>query len=296
MAVYEPRMDWLVEQLDSLNRQTYPNLRLYVRDDCSPTVSFKVIRACVEEHITAFPYELRRNEENLGSNGTFERLTMEAEGEYFAYCDQDDVWLPEKLSLLEEAIVSDRTVMSYCDMAVIDGFGGQIANSLKTFRPRLVYLQGSQLSERYFFRNCTAGCSMLIRAKTAKQAVPFPHRTVCDHWLAIIAAIDGNVSLVELPLVQYRQHANNQTGILTGVWDKQSYYDKRILPLEERLAAYRRYAQPSNELTAFVSGRMAGHLPTIWRYRAFSPYEAKAEIALKFLPEWVFVKCLEGRK
>lgn len=37
MAVYEPRLDWLREQLDSLNAQTYPNLRLYVRDDCSPT-------------------------------------------------------------------------------------------------------------------------------------------------------------------------------------------------------------------------------------------------------------------
>ena len=38
MAVYEPQMDWLREQLKSLERQTYPNLHLYIRDDGSSTV------------------------------------------------------------------------------------------------------------------------------------------------------------------------------------------------------------------------------------------------------------------
>lgn len=104
MAVYEPRMDWLREQLESLEAQTYPNLRLYVRDDCSPTVPFEEIEELVRECIRSFPYEIHRNPENLGSNLTFERLTQEAEGECFAYCDQDDVWLPEKLSILQEEL------------------------------------------------------------------------------------------------------------------------------------------------------------------------------------------------
>ena len=97
MAVYEPRMDWLREQLLSLEAQTYPNLRLYICDDCSPTVPHEEIRRCVEECIHSFPYELKRNESNLGSNKTFEVLTQEVTGEYFAYCDQDDVWFPDKI-------------------------------------------------------------------------------------------------------------------------------------------------------------------------------------------------------
>ena len=104
MAVYEPRPDWLREQLASLNAQTYPNLKLYVRDDCSPTVPFEAVQACVAECITAFPYEIARNEENLGSNKTFERLTAETDGELLAYCDQDDVWLPEKLEVRQELL------------------------------------------------------------------------------------------------------------------------------------------------------------------------------------------------
>ena len=75
MAVYEPRMDWLREQLLSLDAQTYPNLMLYIRDDCSPTVPFEEIQSCVQDCIRAFPYEIKRNEKNLGSNGTFEWLT-----------------------------------------------------------------------------------------------------------------------------------------------------------------------------------------------------------------------------
>ena len=55
MAVYEPRMDWLREQLLSLNAQTYPNLMLYIRDDCSPTVPFEEIQSCVQDCIRAFP-------------------------------------------------------------------------------------------------------------------------------------------------------------------------------------------------------------------------------------------------
>ena len=284
MAVYEPRMDWLREQLLSLNTQTYPNLMLYIRDDCSPTVPHEEIQSCVQDCIRAFPYEIRRNEENLGSNGTFERLTQEVEGEYFAYCDQDDVWLPEKLSRLEAAM-DENAQMAYCDMEIIDGADRKIAGSLKEIRPRLCYVQGEDLEEVYFFRNCTAGCSMLVRAEAARKAVPFPRQTVCDQWIAIVAALLGEVRFVETPLQDYRQHGNNQTGILTGVDSKEGYRSKRIGPLKERLAAYRRMAEPSREMSAFIEAREQKRVWNIWRYREFSPYEAAFEIAMCFLPD-----------
>ena len=284
MAVYEPRMDWLREQLLSLNTQTYPNLMLYIRDDCSPTVPDEEIQSCGQHCIRAFPYEIRRNEENLGSNGTFERLTQEAEGEYFAYCDQDDVWLPEKLSRLEEAM-DENAQMAYCDMEIIDGDGKRIAGSLKEIRPRLHYAQGENLGEAYLFRNCTAGCSMLVRAEAARKAVPFPRQTVCDQWIAIAAALAGTARFVKEPLQGYRQHGNNQTGILTGVDSKASYRQKRIEPLKERLAAYRRLAEPSREMAAFIEAREQKRVRNIWRYRRFSPYEAVFEIAMCFLPD-----------
>ena len=62
LAIYEPREDWLIELLESLNGQTYPSLSLYVRDDASPTYPIERLRALLSEHITKFPFTLNRNE------------------------------------------------------------------------------------------------------------------------------------------------------------------------------------------------------------------------------------------
>lgn len=282
MAVYHPRMDWLAEQLDSLNAQTYPNLELIVCDDGPDQ---PVEERIFTEHITAFPWELVRNEENLGSNKTFERLTRKARGEYIAYCDQDDIWETEKLARLAAMLEKPDVAMAYCDMSVIDGEGGLTAPSLMAVRPRLRYVHGSELSETYFFRNCTAGCSMLIQKASAKRAIPFPKETVCDQWLAVVAALDGSVAFANMPLVLYRFHGGNQTGILQGVNSKADYQQKRLEPLRERLEFYSRYTVPSSALRGFVEARLENHSGAIWRWRAFCPREAAFEIAMKFLPD-----------
>jgi len=285
MAVYEPRMDWLREQLVSLNEQTYPNLRLYIRDDCSPTVPYEQIQSCVRDCITRFPYVITRNEKNLGSNGTFELLTREADGELFAYCDQDDVWLPEKLTVLQEAMERERAVLVYSDVSAVDDEGKLLARSLQELRPRLTYLEGSDLAPKLFFRNCVAGCAMLVNSNIAKRAIPFPRQTVCDHWIALLAATEGTVAFVPDQLVRYRQHKHNQTGVLAGVSDKQSYLRYKVAPLEERLTCYRQYTVPQEEIEAFARARIDGRIIMIWKYRALAPHEAEFEIAAHLLPD-----------
>lgn len=285
MAVYEPRMDWLRQQLVSLNEQTYPNLRLYIRDDCSPTVPYEQIQSCVRDCIMRFPYVITRNEKNLGSNATFELLTKEAEGDLFAYCDQDDVWLPEKLTVLQEAMERERAVLAYSDVSAVDDEGKLLAGSLRELRPRLTYLEGSDLAPKLFFRNCVAGCAMLVNSNIAKRAIPFPRQTVCDHWIALLAATEGTVAFVPDQLVRYRQHKRNQTGVLAGVSDKQSYLRYKVAPLEERLTCYRQYTVPQEEIEAFARARIDGRIIMIWKYRALAPCEAEFEIAAHLLPD-----------
>lgn len=285
MAVYEPRMDWLREQLVSLNEQTYPNLRLYIRDDCSPTVPYEQIQSCVRDCITRFPYVITRNERNLGSNATFELLTKEAEGDLFAYCDQDDVWLPEKLTVLQEAMERERAVLAYSDVSAVDDEGKLLARSLRELRPRLTYLEGSDLAPKLFFRNCVAGCAMLVNSNIAKRAIPFPRQTVCDHWIALLAATEGTIAFVPDQLVRYRQHKRNQTGVLAGVSDKQSYLRYKVAPLEERLTCYRQHTVPQEEIEAFARARIDGRIIMIWKYRALAPREAEFEIAAHLLPD-----------
>ena len=68
----------------------------------------------------------------MGSNGTFELLTRDAEGELFAYCDQDDVWLPEKLTVLQAAMERERAVLAYSDVSAVDDEGKLLARSLRS--------------------------------------------------------------------------------------------------------------------------------------------------------------------
>ena len=234
MAVYEPRLDWLREQLESLERQTYPNLMLYVRDDCSPTVPFEEIQSLVGECIRSFPWEAQRNEENLGSNGTFELLTREAEGEYFAYCDQDDVWLPEKLTVLQEALEREKALLVCSDMFVIDGDGRKTAKSITKVRRRHRFVSGTGLVNELLARNFVAGCAMLVRGKSAKKAVPFCPNMVHDHYIALCCAAEGSIQCLDKQLIYYRIHGKNQTGVLAGVKDKESYYKLRILEMQNR--------------------------------------------------------------
>ena len=228
MAVYEPNLKWLREQLISLNEQTYSNLVLYIRDDYSLTVSFDEIQSCVQDCISAFPVILQRNEKNLGSNLTFERLTQEAEGKYFAYCDQDDIWLPEKLEILEKEISNHIALLACSDVIVIDANGEKTADSISEIRPRHLFCSGENLAGTLLYHNFVIGCTMLINAKIAKEACPFAKNMVHDHYLALYTAMKGEIYSHSMPLIKYRIHGGNQTGILSGIKTKNDYIDKHI--------------------------------------------------------------------
>ena len=286
LAVYEPRLDWLKELLESLNAQTYPNIMLYVRDDASTKVPHEAIKTLIEKTITAFPYVLDSNEVNLGSNKTFELLTRNASGDYYAYCDHDDIWMPEKLEVLEEGIKA--STMIYSDMSVIDENGSKIAVSLNDIRPRLKYIYGDGLAETYFFRNCTAGCSMMVRSGIAQKAMPFPKNTIWDHWVAIVAASQGSIAFTPRCLLAYRQHDHNQTGILTNVSTKSDYYRERIEPLAERFTLYSKISEPTDQMREFIKSRKNGKITGIWKNRKYARYESYWEIASAFIPDSIY--------
>lgn len=228
MATYNPRMDWFKEQLLSLNNQSYDNLELIVRDDCSSEVDFSDIELMVKETITNFKYTIYRNDQNLGSNSTFERLTADGNGEFFAYCDQDDIWLPEKISTLYDSITKNNDVSLTCsDMFIIDGDGNTTANSITAVRKHHVFHSGKEITS-LLFRNFVTGCAMLIKADVARSAIPFCKYYVHDQYLALWATAHGSVCSIPDKLIKYRIHGNNQTGLMTGVKDKESYKRVRI--------------------------------------------------------------------
>lgn len=301
MAVFEPRMDWLKEQLASLNAQTYPNLKLYIRDDCSRTVPFEDIKNLAGQCITKFPFVICRNEENLGSNETFECLTREAEGTYFAFCDQDDVWHPRKLEVLQRAIEAEKAALACSDVAVIDEHGTKIAETITRVWPHHVFLEGPNLAGSLLVKNFALGCATLIRSEIAKTALPFCPYMVHDHYLALCAAVKGSIVTLPEPLISHRIHSVNQTAVLAGVTDRKSYYRIRLEELEHRMNWLQNRFSDDRELIreiqnakTWITARekwFTGDLSqggTVWKYRRYSKGDSLFELTVARMPEPLF--------
>ena len=303
MAVYEPNMDWLREQLESLNAQTYPNLELIVCDDYSQHVEFSAIQSCVRDCISAFPYTIERNEKNLGSNQTFERLTLMAKGEYIAYCDQDDVWLKEKVETLVP-LFNETTVNLVCsDMYIIDGEGRQKADSITQVRRHHIFRSGgASLAEKLLFSNFVTGCTMLVRSEIAKASIPFCPYMLHDHYLAFYTALHGEIRSTVTPLIRYRIHGGNQTGVMAGIIDKQSYLKIRIHEpilrlywLRERFWGFPQIRILVSEGIQWLEARrdnmnkVYGSKKIVWKYRKFGQLTALFELVAPQLPEFAFM-------
>lgn len=302
LAVYEPNLSWLREQLISLNQQTYPSLHLYVRDDASPSFSVPEIEALLKELITAFPYTFARNQENMGSNATFSLLTEEAEGDWIAYCDQDDLWASDKLEKLSVAMQEEGTTLVYSDMEVIDGAGELKAKSLADVKPHLCYREGEGLATVFLSTNFVTGCALLMSLSVAKEAVPFLTQTVHDQWLGMVASKQGRLAFVQEPLVKYRMHQSNQTGTLAKINTKADYYQKRVMPYEGFLSELHRRIDLGDEQKiaehwaqariSWMKGSLKGGIKLFF-LRKIHRKITWFELALPFLPGFIFRRVIK---
>lgn len=298
LAVYKPKESWFIEQLISLNEQTYENIELLVYDDCPDC---PVDEDIIKNYITKFPYKLIRGTRNEGSNRAFEELTRIAEGEFFAYCDQDDIWENDKISLMIEKIEKKDVTLVCSDLSIIDENGNKTANSITDIRKRIVYKSGYNLAKDLLMTNFVTGCAMVVRKDTAKKAIPFEETLIHDQWIAIIAAINGKIEFINKPLVKYRQHSFNQTGILKDIYDKKTYYDKRI---DDFIYRYKSLQErfPNDELEECISDSLIwlearknyffkpslNYLKTMIRYRKFHRISILIECFLPFIPDNIF--------
>ena len=178
----------------------------------------------------------------LCKDETFARLTADAKEELLSYCDQDDVWLPEKVertvACLLESPLSPRLVCT--NVRVIDGEGRLLAPRIEDFRRRHVFLRGKDLSGELIYRNFVIGCTAVLRRADAVRALPFPpmERAVHDHYLAYFCACEGAIDYLDEPQMLYRVYGGNQTGVMTGVLTKEDYYQRRILGLRRRIDCF----------------------------------------------------------
>ncbi len=228
MALYKPNLKWLEEELVSIEKQTFRDFSLLVWNDC-PTDTYDY-ETFFREYLTSIPVQVYTGEKNMGSNGAFAELTKLVKTPYIAYCDQDDIWCEDKLEILLDIIDSERATLVCSDMMIIDGESRLTAPCMAAVRPRHIFYPGENALEHLLAKNFVTGCTMMMKTNIAQAALPFPDSVFHDWWLAVCAAATGRIAMAPKPLMKYRIYGVNQSAVLKGVFDKQSYFEHRIMP------------------------------------------------------------------
>ncbi len=191
---------FLQQQLDSLADQDYENVEIIIVDDCSTDRTYELLQGFESSlaHV-----KLWRNPSNLGFVANFEKAISLCSGDYIALCDQDDIWLPEKISALVSEIGDAGLI--YSSVQLMDQQGSLLADIF----PRRNKLSGRCYMEMLFSNHVT-GHACLINRPVLKRALPFPKAVkVHDHWLAVVAAAKEGISFHDGVLSYYRKHDDN---------------------------------------------------------------------------------------
>ncbi|MDR0921034.1 MAG: glycosyltransferase family 2 protein [Lactobacillales bacterium] len=244
---------FLREQIDSILAQTLQNWTLYIRDDGSSDGTVAIIREYTKAHENIHFFNEQR-QENVGVIRSFLGLLKGVEADYYCFCDQDDVWFPEKVQVTLEKMLTlpkEAPNLVYTDLEVVDEHLVRLFPSMirkQSDHPNLDLL--SEITE-----NTVTGCTMMINEALKKKATSNATSIIMhDWWFALIAAAFGNLVYLDQPTVYYRQHSNNVLGART--LRKRLARFKRGKYVEDYWTLIHMTQQQARDLLTFFDGEL----------------------------------------
>ncbi len=216
LAVYNGEK-FIEEQLDSIAAQTYRNIFITVRDDGSDDSTPDIIRRYSEKH----PGLIRNIEFNNtavhGAKSNFARLLEMSTAEYVMFCDQDDVWLKDKVEKTLSAMKNEEGrspgvgIAVHTDLYVTDEDLNIISSSF--FEMDRIIPANNDLAA-LLISNTLTGCTVMINRILADIAGQIPSEAVMhDSWIAMCASAFGKIVTLYEPTIRYRQHGTNEIGV-----------------------------------------------------------------------------------
>ncbi len=194
---------YLKEQLDSILNQTYPNIEIVIRDDGSTDSTLELVKEYQEKHSN-----IRLKEgTNIGFIKSFFKLLEMADADYYAYCDQDDIWLENKIELAVNALnQADNTKPNMA-------FG-----NADYYDEDMNFMSKGEEHKTYSFKNslyeCVAqGMTMTINHVAKEMIIEnIPEKCLFhDWWTYMICSGLGMVLYNDETVVKYRRFQKNAT-------------------------------------------------------------------------------------
>jgi cellulose synthase/poly-beta-1,6-N-acetylglucosamine synthase-like glycosyltransferase len=208
---------FIQEQLDSIARQTRLPDEVIVSDNCSDDCTVEIVRRFALR--VPFPIRLFINARNLGVSKNFERAIQECTGDIIFLSDCDDVWYPEKINLMAAAFAaSPKSGIAICDASLVD-------EKLRPLGRRLWQAWGFAVGSRKTGRLANGkffdpsipwfGACMAFRGSLRMLILPMPEQLGHDWFIArtIVCSGAGGTAIVPFPLMAYRQHPWQITGV-----------------------------------------------------------------------------------
>lgn len=207
MATYNGSK-YIENQILSLLQQTHKNWKLYIHDDGSTDDTLKIIKkyAALDDRIFLIEDDIR----GLGAGRNFLHTLSYSTSLYAIFCDQDDIWLENKIEELLKLIVEkdciDKPILVYCDGYSLDEYGVIHLESISTNHAQ-------NLEDFIMFNAGYQGCSIMMNKNLIDIAKSYEgyiyHH---DDLVSLIAHTFGEVYFYPKQLMLYRQHSNAVTG------------------------------------------------------------------------------------
>lgn len=229
---------YIAEQIDSILSQEGVNVKILCRDDCSTDKTRDIIR----DYADRYPNQIRLIEgNNIGFALSFTELLKIGYNdypdiEYFAFADQDDVWLPEKMVCGLNAVANEShdVPVAYCCATT------RADSDLNPLPNQTVHNPGELTKHRALIQNFATGCTMVFNRKAAETYIAnLPEEIkVHDFLMYQMCMFLGKMIYDPTPHILYRQHGSNQIGApgAVGRMKKrtQGNYRKHVLEKQNR--------------------------------------------------------------
>jgi rhamnosyltransferase len=218
MGTYNGEL-YLKDQIRSVQNQTYRSWVLFIRDDGSVDDTINILNTYQQKD--ARIQIVLDNKGNLGTLGNYNELcsvALKNNANTVFFCDQDDVWMPDKIKTQIESIQEieamhgkDCPILVHTDLTVVDT---RLKRIHKSF---LAYHGVRNVNEKslctLLAQNYITACASTINRALLNIATPIPEEALMhDWWFALCAAACGQIMYIETPMTLYRQHYNNTIG------------------------------------------------------------------------------------
>ena len=208
---------YISEQIESLLNQTMQDFRLFISDDRSTDNTFEIAL----EYAGKYPGKINivQNKENSGgAKYNFIKMMIEHKDDYVMLCDQDDVWLPNKIEAtltkmktMENEFGARTPLLVHTDLCVVNE---KLETISPSFKAAMNADYGKTRLHNQIIQNTLTGCTAMYNRALADLiiiGIP-PFIVMHDWWLMLIASAFGKISSLDMQTVLYRQHNMNEIG------------------------------------------------------------------------------------